>query len=266
MKSKIDLLRNSLESETLVPNKTRLKPSVPSFERSKIAIVIPVYNNPKTIQKVVADALKEQLFVFVVDDGSSIAVETLVKKNPNLKIIRHEQNRGKGEALISASLIAKEQGFEQMIALDGDGQHYPSEVQKFLSLIGDDTIVIGNRKFEEDVPNSSKFGRAFSNFWIFIESGRWLSDTQSGFRAYPLSILDLGLKQSHYDFEIEILIKHLWKKRPIKEVEIEVYYPPKGTRVTHFDKVVDNVRLSKLHSRLVFKNLLRILTFFYYKG
>ena len=99
-----------------------------------------------------------------------------------------------------------------------------------------------------------------------MESGRWLGDTQSGFRAYPLSILDLNLKQSHYDFEIEVLIKHLWKKREIKEVEIEVYYPPKGTRVSHFDKVTDNVRLSKLHSRLVFKNLLRLLTFGYYAG
>jgi glycosyltransferase involved in cell wall biosynthesis len=232
----------------------------------QIAIVIPVYNNPKTIRKVVEDTLLLNMKVIVIDDGSEQEVEALLEKNERLLVIRHQVNKGKGKALLTAAITAKEQGFEHMIAIDGDGQHYPVEVEKLLPLIAENTIVIGNRKFKEDVPNSSKFGRAFSNFWIFTESGRWLSDTQSGFRSYPLSILDLNLKQSHYDFEIEVLIKHLWKKRKIKEVEIEVYYPPKGTRVSHFDKVTDNVRLSKLHSRLVFKNIFRLLTFGYYKG
>ena len=232
----------------------------------KIAIVIPVYNNPKTIKKVVEDALLLNMKVIVIDDGSEIEVESLVEKNNRLLVLRHEVNQGKGTALLTAAKTAKEMGFEHIIAIDGDGQHYPCEVEKLLPLIAENIIVIGNRKFKEDVPNSSKFGRAFSNFWIFTESGRWLGDTQSGFRAYPLSILELDLKQSHYDFEIEVLIKHLWKKRKIKEVEIEVYYPPKGTRISHFDKVTDNIRLSKLHSRLVFKNIFRLLTFGYYTG
>ena len=226
-----------------------------------LVIVIPVYNNPKSIQSVVNDTLLLGLEVIVVDDGSEVAVETLLEEHDNLLVVRHSTNKGKGEALLTAARVAKEKGFTQMVAIDGDGQHYPEEVKKLLPLITDNTLVIGNRKFKEDVPNSSKFGRAFSNFWIFMESGRWLNDTQSGFRSYPLSILDLDLQQSHYDFEIEVLIKHLWKKREIKEVEIEVYYPPKGTRVSHFDKVTDNIRLSKLHSKLVFKNLLRLLTF-----
>jgi glycosyltransferase involved in cell wall biosynthesis len=227
----------------------------------EVVIVIPVYNNPKTIKKVVEDALLLNLKVIVVDDGSTQRVESLVDKHENLLLVRHEVNKGKGEALLTAARRAKEEGFEHMVTIDGDGQHYPVEMEKVLPLIGKNTIVIGNRKFKEDVPNASKFGRAFSNFWIFIESGRWFSDTQSGFRAYPLSILELDLKQSHYDFEIEVLIKHLWQKREIKEVEIEVYYPPKGTRVSHFNKVSDNIRLSQLHSRLVFKNILRLLTF-----
>ncbi len=229
---------------------------------SRVAVVIPVYNNPKTIQNVVKEALELELLVIVVDDGSDIKVETLLEKDKNVLILRHKKNQGKGEALLTASKEAKKQGYEYIIAVDADGQHYPKEVKKFLPLLGENSIVIGCRAFKEDVPNASKFGRVFSNFWIFVETGRWLSDTQSGFRAYPLSILELGLKQSHYDFEIEILTKHLWKKRPIKEVEIEVYYPPKGTRVSHFDKVIDNIRLSKLHSRLVLKNLLRGLTLF----
>jgi glycosyltransferase involved in cell wall biosynthesis len=236
------------------------------MQKSRVALLIPVYNNPTTIKKVVEEALLLEMQVIVVDDGSEVEVSTIVENNPQLTIVRHLQNRGKGEALLTGTQKAKALGFEFVIAFDGDGQHYPREANALLALLEEECIVIGNRKFKEDVPISSKFGRAFSNFWIFVESGRWLDDTQSGFRAYPISILELNLKQSHYDFEIEVLIRHLWKKREIKELEIEVYYPPKGTRVSHFNKVTDNIRLSKLHSRLVFKNLLRLFSFNHYKG
>ncbi len=231
-----------------------------------IAIVIPTYNNFRTIQKVVNEALTLKLFVIVIDDGSEIKVETLLPKDKNLLILRHKSNKGKGEAILTASKEAKNRGYEYIITLDADGQHYPREVKKILPLIEDESIVIGCRIFKEDVPNSSKFGRVFSNFWIFVETGQWLSDTQSGFRAYPLSILELGLKQRHYDFEIEVLTKHLWRGGAVKEVDVEVYYPPKEIRVSHFDKVKDNIRLSKLHAKLVIKNFWRILTLFYYKG
>jgi glycosyltransferase involved in cell wall biosynthesis len=223
-----------------------------------IAILIPVYNNPATIQKVTQESLDLGFVVLVVDDGSEVEVSSLLESHPNLHILRHPTNQGKGEAIRTGAKEAKERGFDYIVTIDGDGQHYPKEIDHLLPLLKDNHIVIGNRKFQEDVPNSSKFGRAFSNFWIFAESGRWLGDTQSGFRGYPLSILELELTHSRYDFEIEVLIKHLWAKRDIKEVEIAVYYPPKGTRVSHFDKVKDNIRLTKIHSKLVIQNFLRL--------
>lgn len=223
-----------------------------------LSVVIPVYNNPKTIKKVTEETLQLGYKVIVVDDGSAIEVASLLNKNPNLTIIRDQINKGKGRAIITGAREAKKIGYNYIITIDGDGQHYPSEIKHLLPLLKDENIVIGSRKFKENVPNSSKFGRAFSNFWIFIESGKWLGDTQSGFRAYPISILELELTHSRYDFEIEVLIKHMWAKREIKEVDIEVYYPPKGARVSHFDKVKDNIRLSKIHTKLVLQNILRI--------
>ena len=226
-----------------------------------ITIIIPVYNNPKTIKQVVEDALLLDMFVIVIDDGSDVEVKSLLDEHSNLIVLRHKQNRGKGVAILTGVKEAKKRGFEYVVSIDGDGQHYPKEIEHLFPFIKDENIVIGNRKFEENVPNSSKFGRQFSNFWIWAESGRWLEDTQSGFRAYPVSILDLNLTQGRYDLEIEVLIKHLWSRRDIKEVAIEVYYPPKGTRVSHFDKVQDNIRLSKIHSRLFILNILRLLRF-----
>jgi len=220
-------------------------------------IIIPVYNNPKTIKKVVKESMLLDMFVIVIDDGSDVDVSPMLDDNPNLLILRHKKNRGKGSAILTGVTEAKKRGFEYVVSIDGDGQHYPKEVKKLLPLLRDEVIVIGARKFEDNVPNASKFGRQFSNFWIWAESGKWLNDTQSGFRAYPISILDLKLTQSRYDLEIEVLTKHLWSGRAIKEVEIEVYYPPKGTRISHFDKVKDNIRLSKIHSRLFFLNILK---------
>jgi len=228
-------------------------------------IIIPVYNNPKTIKKLVEETLELNFFVIVVDDGSDIEVKSLLTEHARLVVLRHDINYGKGRAIITGAKEAKKRSFHYIITIDGDGQHYPAEAERVLPLLTDRTIVIGSRRFQENVPFSSKFGRSFSNFWIFIESGRWLNDTQSGFRGYPVSILDLDLKQSKYDFEIEVLIKHLWRKGQIKELEINVYYPPKGTRISHFDKVKDNARLTRLHTKLVLQNIVRILRLLSFK-
>ncbi len=91
---------------------------------SKVVVVIPVYNNPKTIAKVVKDALLLSLSVIVVDDGSDDKVEDLLEKDSRLMVMRHTMNKGKGEALLTAARMAKEEGFEYMIAIDGDGQHF----------------------------------------------------------------------------------------------------------------------------------------------
>ena len=226
--------------------------------KNNVCIVIPVYNNPTSIQSVLENALSLGFFVILVDDGSTTEVASIVQESPSLTVIRHERNLGKGQAILTAAREAEKQNFNFIITIDGDGQHYPEEMMSLLPLLDTNTIVIGNRKFKEDVPRSSKFGRVFSNFWIFVETGKWLHDTQSGFRGYPITILDLDLQHSHYDFEIEVIVKHLWKKREIKEVEIEVYYPPHQERVSHFDKIKDNIRLSKIHTKLVSKNILRL--------
>ncbi|MCW8838455.1 MAG: glycosyltransferase family 2 protein, partial [Thiovulaceae bacterium] len=114
------------------------------------------------------------------------------------------------------------------------------------------SIVIGNRDFKhENVPDSSKFGRKFSNFWVKLETFKTLGDTQSGFRIYPTNILDLNIKNKRFDFEIEVLALHSYRGGDIIDVETKCYYPPSEERVTHFDKVKDNIRLSLIHTKLV---------------
>jgi len=216
-------------------------------------VVIPVYNSPY-ISEVIKDVKSFGYTVIVVDDGSDKKVEV---EDQNIILLQHPKNMGKGEAILSGAKKAKELGFESFVTMDADKQHIASEIKKLVKAYRRNSIVIGARNFEsENVPKSSIFGRKFSNFWVNLETFKNLKDTQSGFRIYPVSILDLKLKKRRFDFEIEVLALHSFARRDIREVKVECYYPPCEHRISHFDKVRDNIRLSKIHMRLIIQRFL----------
>ncbi len=212
-----------------------------------ICVVIPVYNSPY-IKEVIEDVLTHGHKVIVVDDGSDIAVQ---KGSLEIELITHEVNKGKGEAILSGAKRVRELGFESFVTMDADKQHISSEITKLTDVYKENTIVIGNRDFTHDnVPNSSKFGRKFSNFWVNLETFKRLGDTQSGFRIYPVSILELNISNKRFDFEVEVLALHSFRGGEFIDVEVKCYYPPKEERISHFDALKDNVRLSLVHSKL----------------
>jgi predicted LPLAT superfamily acyltransferase/glycosyltransferase involved in cell wall biosynthesis len=224
-------------------------------------ICIPTYNNPLTIQKVIEGCLDLYSFpVIVIDDGSTNPVSDLLVDS-RVTFIRHETNLGKGKALQTAFKEAVRQGFTHLISIDGDGQHLPSEIQKLVALALQNpwNIIIGNRKLvSQTVPTISKFGRSFSNFWVTFQTEAKISDSQSGFRIYPLfHVQNLKFFTKGFDFEIEVLIRLLWKGVQVIETEIEVYYPAPEDRVSHFDKFWDNVKISTLNVVLVIISLLK---------
>jgi predicted LPLAT superfamily acyltransferase/glycosyltransferase involved in cell wall biosynthesis len=234
----------------------------------RILLCIPTYNNPRTIRQVVSDALElTSLSVLVVDDGSAEPVPPQLAgedalASGRLNVLRLGPNRGKGVALQTAIRWALEHGFTHLLSVDGDGQHLLSEADKLIQLAVQKpwSLVIGQRRWEssDDVPEVSKFGRRFSNFWVKYQTGRTVQDSQSGYRLYPLFHLQtLRFFTRRYDFEIESLVRLMWKQVEVQEVEIDVHYPPAGLRVSHFDKLWDNVRISLLNTVLVVISLLR---------
>ncbi|CAM3499403.1 glycosyltransferase family 2 protein [Arcobacter aquimarinus] len=228
--------------------------------QDKIFVVIPTYNNPKTIVNVANDVIKNGYKLIIVDDGSTIKVTDLIESHPDIIILRHEINQGKGQAILTGAKKVKELGHDYFISLDGDGQHLASQIEKILSAHdGKDQIIIGARNFDIDnVPNGSKFGRWFSNFWACWDTEQEIKDSLSGFRLYPTSILDLNIKTLRFDWEMEVLVKHSWKGRLIKEVIIECYYPTPEERVSHFKKFWDTAAIVMVHIRLLpFKFLLK---------
>lgn len=216
-------------------------------------VVVPVYNSPY-IREVVTDILTYGYNVIVVDDGSDQKVDL---EDLDVELVRHATNKGKGEAILSGGARAKELGYDCFVTMDADKQHISSEIKKLLEAYSDETIVIGNRDFSSpDIPGSSKFGRKFSNFWLMLETFKSLGDTQSGFRMYPVSILDLNLVNRRFDFEVEVIVLHSYRGGDVKDVEVACYYPPHDERVSHFDKFSDNVHITLLHVKLLIQRYL----------
>jgi predicted LPLAT superfamily acyltransferase len=216
---------------------------------------IPVYNNAATAADV-ARACRRQLDrVVVVDDGSTDGDLGAALADTDIVVLRHPERRGKGAALRTALAHVAAQGARWLITLDGDGQHLPADIPRFFPRMAaePDVLLVGRRDMSgAHVPRASRFGRVFSNLWVLAETGRYLADTQSGFRAYPVPrVRELGLASDHFDFEIEVLVRHAWAGGALGSVPVAAYYPPAGERVSHFDKWGDNVRLSLLHTRLV---------------
>lgn len=217
--------------------------------------VVPVYNNGTTVKDVALGCRKHLAHVLVVDDGSMDADVAAPFADTDIEVLTHEANRGKGQALLSALAHVHEQGGQWMLCIDADGQHNPDDIPAFFQPLEDlpESIIIGARDFSvPNVPDGSRFGRKFSNFWIKAECGAVVSDSQSGFRAYPVEYLSRMKFRGHrYDFEVEVLTKAVWGGLSLKEVPIRVFYAPQGERISHFHKLKDNFLLTHRHATLI---------------
>jgi uncharacterized protein (DUF2062 family) len=226
---------------------------------TKILVVIPVYNHASLLRPVVSGACGIGESVLVIDDGSTDAPLERVLDLP-CATVRHEKNRGKGAAIMSALVEAERIGATHLLTIDADGQHDPGGIPSFAAAIGKDpeAIIIGVRDFASpSIPGTSRFGRSFSNFWFRLQTGKSLRDTQSGFRVYPVRALrELDLRETGYAFEVEVLVKAAWAGVPLKEVDIPVHYPPAGERISHFHAFWDNLRLSRLNTKLTLRAIL----------
>ena len=203
------------------------------FDPQKVMVVIPLFNHAASVRKVAKGVLAVHEQLMVVDDGSTDDGAGAVAGLP-LRLLRHRRNRGKGAALMTAAREALRLGMTHIITLDADGQHDPADIPRMLQTMAQNphAVVVGKRNFNADeVPVASRLGRQFSNFWLRLQTGRSVGDTQSGFRGYPLVLFEaLHFTEAKYSFEVEILVRSAWAGISLCELDISVYYPPGSTR------------------------------------
>ena len=231
----------------------------------RICIIVPTYQNGATLRGVVELLLPYRIPLIIVNDGSTDGTEEILAelsaRESIVESITHPRNMGKGRALCSGFRRALEEGFDYAITIDADGQHNAADIPLFLKAIEQErgAIVVGNRFHSKNfnperggnMNAKSKFANRFSNFWFLIQTGIAIPDTQTGYRAYPLAKLrGLSIITARYESELELLVYAAWGGVRIKSIDVDVYYPPKEERVSHFRPAADFARISLLNTLL----------------
>ena len=197
--------------------------------------ILPAYNLEKSIESIIEATMKFVDIVIVVSDGSSDMTHEMALRT-NAKCPPHTSNRGKGYALRKGIEFSKKFKPEYIVLIDADGQHLPDEIPLVLSPVIDEgyDMVIGSRmKGKLKTSTVNKVGNFFLKLISFVVTGKWFTDTESGFRAFKASRLySLDLEAVYYEIESELLLKSLNNGFKIKEVPITVPKAVPGVTVT----------------------------------
>jgi len=231
-------------------------------ERLKLCVLIPTYNNCTTLAQVIAQVQQFTSNIIVVNDGSTDETSAVLATFPEVVQVSYPNNVGKGWALRQGFAAATQAGYDYVITIDSDGQHFAADLPAFVDKLEAEgpALLVGARNMAQDgIPGKSSFGHKFSNFWFWFETGQRLPDTQSGYRLYPLQLLrGMRFFTPKYEFEIEVLVRAAWAGGRIGSVPIAVYYAPGKERITHFRPFQDFSRISVLNTVLVVITLLYI--------
>lgn len=217
----------------------------------KAVVLIPAYNEAKTIADVASRVLAQQLPLIVVDDASvDNTAECL--QGMDVTLLRNEHNLGKGGSLWRGMQAALEMGAEAVITLDGDGQHRPEDIPLLIDAAkrSPNNIIIAARRLNtEQAPKARKAANKIADFWISWAAGYPISDSQSGFRLYPAELIRAVNIRTDGDrgfvFESEILIRAAACRIFSHAVAIPSIYQ-KGARPSHFRPVRDIVNITKM--------------------
>lgn len=217
-------------------------------------MIIPTYNHCEKLSEVIASTLNITNDIIIVNDGSTDTTSSVINGFDDITRIEYQKNRGKGYALRQGFRKAKEMGFDYAITLDSDGQHNPKEIPLFLASSEQHpkAIIVGARNLNaNNMPEGNTFANKFSNFWFKIQTSISLPDTQSGFRMYPVDIVNKTHTLSgRYAYELELLVRSAWRGIEIISIPISVFYDKESKRKSHFRPFVDFTKISLLNTFL----------------
>lgn len=210
-----------------------------TFYKESISVLIPTFNPDNNLIKLIKE-LKEkwdstlfrsELSVVIVDDGSdrkrSRELLDILSADKNIKILKHDRNMGKGIAIKSGLKYLQKKQTKFIVTADSDGQHSPHDIYRILAFaIKKDNLVLGVRDFSKKrVPLKSLFGNRVTSGIFFLVTGKKLTDTQTGLRAFPRSFIQklLNIAGERYEYELNVLLETSSSKS-IDTITIDTIY------------------------------------------
>lgn len=218
----------------------------------KNAILIPAYNPDDKLVRLVSDLTRLKMPIIIVNDGSSMEYESifyLIKSEYFVKVINHDENKGKGAALKTGIEYIKHHYPEcnGIITADSDGQHLPKDIKK----IGDaiiknaNALILGVRNFSQDkIPLRSRFGNKLTSFVFYLSTQIKCQDTQTGLRGIPRALFDqcLAISGERYEYEMNMLMQCAKDHILFVYEEIETVYID-GNESSHFNPILDSFKI-----------------------
>jgi glycosyltransferase involved in cell wall biosynthesis len=220
-----------------------------TIDRATVAAIIPAYLEEKHIADVVRRALQQIDHVLVVDDGSPDATAANARE-AGAEVIVHPQNVGKGEAIKTGLRHWLDRNFLYVVILDGDGQHLPEEIARFLGSAASTRaeLLVGTRMSDvREMPLVRRLVNRYMSNKISRLCGQPIPDTQCGFRMVHRGLIpDLLGGAERFDYETEMLILASRKGCRIESVPITTVY---SDEVSSIHPVRDTIRFFKLIRR-----------------
>lgn len=195
------------------------------------AVILPVYNEAGTLQKVLNRLLGVPgARLVVVDDGSTDATREILKKHDACHVIRHEKNEGYGASLWDGFRFARKQGFSFCITMDSDEQHEPDYIPCFLQKLENADVVSGSRYLDpslwrsEPPPDRWEINRLITERLCRI-TGFSLTDGFCGFKGYRTEIFEkMTLTEKGYAFPVQFWIQAAKARLRVVECAVPLIY------------------------------------------
>jgi glycosyltransferase involved in cell wall biosynthesis len=217
-------------------------------ESPRFCVLIPAYNAESTLGQVIQDVKKYAETVIVVDDGSDDGT-IRVAQEQGVKTLRHEVNKGKGEALKLGFERASALGFEAVVTVDADGQHDAREIPRLIEAYrkgGPGTVVLGSRVGQmPEMRRVRQISNRIGTALISRLAGCPIEDSQTGFRAIPVEVWkEARVQGSRFDAEAEFLIRVGRLGYTLREVSVTSGVPD-GTPTSHYRSIVDTITIAR---------------------
>jgi glycosyltransferase involved in cell wall biosynthesis len=212
--------------------------------------------------------MAQNLPCILVDDGSApecagVLDQLAAAGQPQIKLLRHSVNRGKGGAVLTGVRYAAEAGYSHAVQIDADGQHAASDIPRFLeqAALHPEALLVGCPEYDASVPWLRLYARYLTHVWVWINTlSLQIKDSMCGFRVYPIPpLIELARRRKlgrRMSFDIDVLVRLHWTGLEIINIPTTVRYPSDG--VSHFRGWSDNVQISRVHAALFFGMLLRL--------
>ena len=217
----------------------------------KKLVLIPAYMPDEKMIEVARDLYIEGFEVIVVNDGSPSEFDaTFERVKEYAVVLRHDKNRGKGEALKTGLKYIRKR-FERpyiIVNADADGQHRTQDIIRVADAaeMNRSRLILGSRKMEGKVPLKSRLGNSITRLVYRLSTRSAVYDTQTGLRAYSDKLIDrlIEINGSRYEYEMNMLMELPQEGYEIKELWIDTVYINNNS-ASHFDPVKDSAKIYK---------------------